>query len=75
MVGWPGSTADLTFLVGAQGVSGSVAIEPCLGYLVFQLLELKILERFREAGPLERPAQDRISFSSQLILKHADLSN
>src|SRR5689334_23929802 len=68
MMGWPGPAADLCFLVSAQGLSGSVTIEPCLGHFSLQLLELKILERFGNTGPFEHPTQDCISFGRQPIL-------
>ena len=50
MWGSPGPAADLSILMSGQGLSGPVAIEPRLGHLVFQLLELKVPERFGDAG-------------------------
>jgi len=68
MLGWPGPVAHLCFPVSAQGVSGSVAIEPCLGQLAFQLLERRIRGRFGNIGRPEHPTQGHISFGSQPVL-------
>ena len=68
-LGWPGPAADLCFPVSAEGLSGSVAVEPCLGHLVIQLLKLRIPERFGNIGRPDHPAQDCISFAGQPILR------
>ena len=51
MLEWPGPAAGPCYPVSAQGLSGSLAIEPYLSQLVFQLLKLKILERFGNIDP------------------------